>query len=168
VYTEDRGWVQAYDLHEGEAVRTASGNAIVTGLVRNPGTFRVYNMTVESDHVFYVGDLTALVHNTCAYEVHHIVARRHPAMEPLKKLLGKNRIGINEKFNKVTLPRTRDVPSVGSMPHVGPGGVHNPANYLRYVIKASKILTPLDGNPTAMRSALEEIGRQLQRGTFLP
>jgi len=63
VYTEDRGWVQAYDLHEGEAVRTASGNAIVTGLVRNPGTFRVYNMTVEADHVYYVGDLTTLVHN---------------------------------------------------------------------------------------------------------
>jgi len=61
VYTEDRGWVQAYDLHEGETVRTAAGNATVTGLVRNPGTFRVYNMTVEGDHVFYVGDLTALV-----------------------------------------------------------------------------------------------------------
>jgi hypothetical protein len=63
VYSEDRGWVSAKDLVEGEVVRTADGYAVVTGLVRDPGTFRVYNMTVESDHVYYVGDLTALVHN---------------------------------------------------------------------------------------------------------
>jgi len=62
-YTEDRGWVSASELYLGETVRTAQGDVAVTSLVRESGLYRVYNMTVEADHVYYVGDLTALVHN---------------------------------------------------------------------------------------------------------
>jgi hypothetical protein len=62
-YTEDRGWVSASELYLGETVRTAHGDVMVAGLVREPGVYRVYNMTVEADHVYYVGDLTALTHN---------------------------------------------------------------------------------------------------------
>jgi hypothetical protein len=65
VYTEDRGWVDASDLALGELVRGDHGDVTVTGLVRDPGSFTVYNITVEGDHVYYVGDLTALVHNDC-------------------------------------------------------------------------------------------------------
>ena len=62
-YTEDRGWVQAGELRSGEIVRGADGNLTVANLVADTGVYRVYNMTVETDHVFYVGDLRALVLN---------------------------------------------------------------------------------------------------------
>jgi hypothetical protein len=65
IYTEDRGWIAASELTQGEVVRTANGDAVVSSLVQQPGTFTVYNMTVEADHVYYVGEPSALVHNTC-------------------------------------------------------------------------------------------------------
>ena len=64
VYTEDRGWVEVEDLKEGELVRGDHGDLTVTGLSGDPGTYRVYNLDVEDDHVYYVSDLDALVHNT--------------------------------------------------------------------------------------------------------
>ncbi len=75
VYTEDRGWVDADDLRQGEYVETADGEAKVEGLVSDPGIYRVYNMSVEADHVYYVGDAQALVHNVWCDAVnkgHHI------------------------------------------------------------------------------------------------
>jgi hypothetical protein len=65
IYSDDLGWVSAQDLRPGEAVRTAEGLATVAGLVSRTGVHRVYNMTVEADHMYYVGDLSALVHNWC-------------------------------------------------------------------------------------------------------
>ncbi len=62
-YSESRGWVSTVDLQEGEELRTATGTARVTTLTSLPGTDRVYNFTVEQDHVYYVGDLTTLTHN---------------------------------------------------------------------------------------------------------
>jgi RHS repeat-associated protein len=83
VYTEDRGWVIASQLVQGEVVRTAEGDAVVSGLVRNPGVFRVYNMTVESDHVYYVGDLSALVHNSGPeIEEHHLLMQQFYGENP--------------------------------------------------------------------------------------
>jgi hypothetical protein len=65
IYTEDRGWVEASQLRMGEAIQGANGDLTVTGLVQDPGVFQVYNMDVEADHVYYVGNLPALVHNNC-------------------------------------------------------------------------------------------------------
>jgi hypothetical protein len=65
IYTIDRGWVEASQLRMGEVVEGADGNLSVTGLVQDPGVFQVYNMDVEADHVYYVGELPALVHNVC-------------------------------------------------------------------------------------------------------
>ena len=64
-YDQTIGWVQVQNLYLGEPLRGAYGTLTVTGLVRHAGNYRVYNMTVEADHVYYVGDLPALVHNTC-------------------------------------------------------------------------------------------------------
>jgi len=65
IYTEDRGWVAAGALNIGEQVRGYHGDLTVTSLSPERGTQRVYNMTVEADHDYYVGNLTALVHNGC-------------------------------------------------------------------------------------------------------
>jgi hypothetical protein len=68
VFSEERGWVNAAELQIGEDLRSSDGRKLeVVDLDRALGTYRVYNLTVESDHVFYVGDLTTLVHNnrTC-------------------------------------------------------------------------------------------------------
>jgi RHS repeat-associated protein len=64
-YDESSGWTHVQDLHLGETLRGDHGDLTVTNVIREPGTVRVYNMTVEGDHVYYVGDLTALVHNSC-------------------------------------------------------------------------------------------------------
>ena len=73
IYTEDRGWVDADDLYNGELVRGAHGDLTVTGLSTDPGMYRVYNLDVEDDHVYYVSDLDALVHNFCGeMQEHHI------------------------------------------------------------------------------------------------
>ncbi len=75
IYTEDRGWVNASELVLGEKVRGADGDLTVTGLIRDPGVYHIYNISVESDHVYYVGDLQALVHNTWCDAVHHIIPK---------------------------------------------------------------------------------------------
>jgi hypothetical protein len=72
IYTEDRGWISASDLKLGEVVRGASGDLAVAELSRNPGAYRVYNMTVESEHVYFVGELAALVHNVWCDGQHHV------------------------------------------------------------------------------------------------
>lgn len=65
-YDESLGWTQVQNLYSGETLRGADGDLTVVSVTRKPGTDRVYNMTVESDHVYYVGDFPALVHNSCA------------------------------------------------------------------------------------------------------
>jgi hypothetical protein len=64
-FTEDRGWVIASELKRGERLRTPVGNALVSAIDREPGTFTVYNLTVENEHTYFVGSLSLLVHNTC-------------------------------------------------------------------------------------------------------
>jgi hypothetical protein len=43
----------------------------VVSLVRVPGTYRVYNMTVEGQHVYYVSPLGLLAHNAWCDGEHH-------------------------------------------------------------------------------------------------
>jgi hypothetical protein len=66
IYTQDRGWVEISQLQIGEFVQGAYGYLKVTGLTQRPGDFQVYNLDVETDHVYYVGVDPALVHNMCA------------------------------------------------------------------------------------------------------
>jgi hypothetical protein len=43
---------------------------MVKSLSREPGVQRVFNMTVEGEHVYYVSSLGSLVHNTnCGPEI---------------------------------------------------------------------------------------------------
>jgi hypothetical protein len=63
-FSERRGWVSACDLELGETLRGHDGRQVtVVGLTRDSQVERVYNMTVEADHVYYVGDFSTLAHN---------------------------------------------------------------------------------------------------------
>ena len=67
-YSETRrDWVAAGELRVGECLRTASGRAVTLASVSlKAGEHRVYNLEVEQEHQFYVGESGVLVHN--AYE----------------------------------------------------------------------------------------------------
>ena len=63
-YSEDRGeWVSACLLEPDEEIRALGRPVTVLTSRHLPGIHRVYNLTVERDHVYYVSDFGALVHN---------------------------------------------------------------------------------------------------------
>jgi hypothetical protein len=66
-YSVDRGdWVPAVELKPGETLRDASGDEVtVVRLAERNATTTVYNLTVDSEHTYYVlaGDSAVLVHN---------------------------------------------------------------------------------------------------------
>ena len=63
-YSESReDWVRAEILTAGEQLRGLDGPITVDSIRNVPGVHRVYNMTVEADHVFHVSSLGVLSHN---------------------------------------------------------------------------------------------------------
>jgi hypothetical protein len=64
-FSEDRqDWIAARDLRPGERLRTASGQVAAVESIRlKPGQHRVYNLEVEQEHQFFVGEAGVLVHN---------------------------------------------------------------------------------------------------------
>ncbi len=59
----ESAWVSAEDLQDGEILRGVDGPVTVESVERYPGVHRVYNMTVENEHVYRVSNLGVLVHN---------------------------------------------------------------------------------------------------------
>jgi hypothetical protein len=63
-YSADRRqWISVDKLQVGEHVPGVEALLSVASIVRVPGVHRVYNMTVEDEHVYHVAKLGALVHN---------------------------------------------------------------------------------------------------------
>ncbi len=56
-------WVSAIDLEIGETLKTLEGTTVVESLVQAGGAETVYNIEVEGDHVYRVGERGVLVHN---------------------------------------------------------------------------------------------------------
>ncbi|WP_455753213.1 ricin-type beta-trefoil lectin domain protein [Streptomyces canus] len=66
LYVTGRGWVQAFDLHLKDRLRTATGAAdVVIGVRAVTAPQRVWDLTVADLHTFYVkaGTTSVLVHN---------------------------------------------------------------------------------------------------------
>jgi len=60
-------WISTNSLMAGEGILARDGELIVASNRRLPGVHRVYNLTVEGEHVYYVSRLAALAHNNdCA------------------------------------------------------------------------------------------------------
>ncbi|MEP7289915.1 MAG: polymorphic toxin-type HINT domain-containing protein [Chloroflexota bacterium] len=66
-YTQERGWVKAADLKVGEHVRKADGSyGVVKTDHAQMQVQRMYNLTVDKAHTFFVGGQQWLVHNSNA------------------------------------------------------------------------------------------------------
>ncbi len=64
LYSETRGdWVPAEDFVVGEKLRTKTGSLALLSTAPKPGTYRVYNIEVETDHCFFAGNEGILSHN---------------------------------------------------------------------------------------------------------
>lgn len=56
-------WVSAIDLDVGETLKTLTGTTVVESMSKRPQPDDVYNIEVEGDHVYRVGESGVLVHN---------------------------------------------------------------------------------------------------------
>lgn len=103
-YSETRGgWAATNELEPGEVIRGRSGPMRVTRAGPLPGVDRVYNLTVEGVHVYYVSELGLLAHNNClgnklrksgnypdlGTDAHHIVAYSHRSAKPARDIFMK-------------------------------------------------------------------------------
>jgi len=71
-YSEDQdAWVPAEKLRAGEHLRTQTGTLTLKSVQPKPGTYRVYNLEVETDHCYFVTDDAVLTHNMspCGAEI---------------------------------------------------------------------------------------------------
>ncbi len=60
----DGQWISAREIQPGDKLRDVNGHAITVVSVQPlPGVHRVYNLTVEGEHVYHVSTLGLLVHN---------------------------------------------------------------------------------------------------------
>ncbi len=59
----DTAWVHAHELRTGDQLSGHGGQVTVVAKRHLAGTHRVYNMTVEGEHVYYVSALGVLSHN---------------------------------------------------------------------------------------------------------
>ena len=63
-YSADRrAWVSADSIREGERLTALGGTVRLLSRTRLPGTHRVYNLTVEGEHVYHVTKLVVDGHN---------------------------------------------------------------------------------------------------------
>ena len=68
LYSLDRAdWVRVRDLRIGERLQTAEGAVSVEALEKVRGLHRVYNLEVEGDHEYLVGEAGVRAHNTCSW-----------------------------------------------------------------------------------------------------
>ena len=58
-------WVPVKELEIGEALRTSKGRESVAALGFQRGRHQVYNLEVEDEHCYFVGQAEALSHNAC-------------------------------------------------------------------------------------------------------
>ncbi len=63
-FSVSRGeWIAVENLRIRELLKNIGRRSEVAAIRRIPGVHRVYNLTVEEDHVFHVGTFYTLVHN---------------------------------------------------------------------------------------------------------
>jgi hypothetical protein len=58
-------WVPVQDLEIGEELQTTTGRKSVASLGYQHGRHQVYNVEVEAEHCYFVGDGETLTHNMC-------------------------------------------------------------------------------------------------------
>jgi hypothetical protein len=93
-YSETRrDWVSTKDLHDNEVIRGRAEPLRIVARCSLPGVQRVYNLTVEGEHVYYVSKLGLLAHNTCDVVYRHISAADRARLDAGQSLVPKGRDG---------------------------------------------------------------------------
>ncbi|MCA9118590.1 MAG: hypothetical protein H6822_03905 [Planctomycetaceae bacterium] len=89
-YSASQGdWLSAGELQVGERLNGTSGPITIAAITPLSGTHRVYNMTVQGEHLYRVAECGVLVHNTCA-GYHHFVLRSLGSKVPYKDSILRN------------------------------------------------------------------------------
>lgn len=128
LYSEQRGWEPACHLRKGEVLRGREGPLSVVSLERWPGTHRVYNMTVEGEHVYYVSDLDLLAHNQCPPPGG---TPHSPDRQALNSLVreatnnGTKPLSVEDANTVLDWAQEQNIPGV----RAGPGDVSSPSNW---------------------------------------
>ena len=88
LYSLDRdAWVQVRELRLGERLQTAESAVRVEALEKVRGVHRVYNLEVEGDHEYLVGDAWVRAHNNGCGKVAVAKSSTHPDAVALSKKL---------------------------------------------------------------------------------
>jgi len=95
-YVEDKGWILAGALEEGDKLHMYSGESVVVEKVTREvlkEKILVYNLEVEDFHTYYVSDKSVLVHNMCDIPIVNIAKK---AERQIKKLSHEAKAGFDE------------------------------------------------------------------------
>ncbi len=124
-------WVDAIDLRVGDAVLQAdgeTGRVLAVGVVDAPQ--RMYNLTVDTAHTFFVGDQQWLVHNCGPCDPDGTLARQGTDWE-----------GTGRLTRKAAEAEAQGFPHGVSTTYIG-----------------DKVTNAMEGVSTATRAALEKVG----------
>ncbi len=132
-------YVTAGELRLSERLRTA--NDEITRLISvspRPGRHDVYNIQVDGEHVYYVGNTGVLVHNVCAGK-HHFVSRALGSKTPyghssLTYLNKRDHTRVHNALNKFLRSQKKTLPDgrvVDMMPRRGNKGLDIRSNFTK-------------------------------------
>jgi RHS repeat-associated protein len=180
-FTSNRGWVGAGRLEVGDLVQRAERPYGSVKRVELRGVAqRMFNLTVETAHTFFVGDGRWLVHNTCTFwgnpsssvlttrlinagvtppswpnAAHHIVAGAAERAKPARDHLALLGFNSNDAANGVFL-RTSPL---------GTGAPHRNLHSNRYYDEVNTLITGTKTREEALE-VLADIAERLRQGTF--
>ena len=171
IWSLDRGdWVPLGEMEPGETLASATGPATLLSTTTTTRPTPVYNLEINRHHVYQVGNLAVLVHNSCpsgaaveeAIEngtlftrrlrnnsrIHHIASDKDKIFTPqFEKLFKEGGLDLQSAWNRTRVPN-----------HVGPHGKF----YNNYVLE--RLQTAVAGKSgTAYRKALLDELYQLRR-----
>lgn len=122
MWSLDRGdWVSVGELEPGETVATEAGVATISSVTPVLGEHRVYNIDVEADNRYLVGDLGVLVHNANPCNFQNQNPRSGTAGQRLNKPAS-SRV-LSDNLEAAGVPR----PSGSAAHHMVAGGSSHPS-----------------------------------------
>jgi len=163
-YVEGKGWCVAAELEVGDICRTKEGQTEVVASVvieEKEEPVKVYNLTIEDNHTYYVSADEVLVHNDCS-EKHHIASDKSiksgytAKYQELFDLAG---MKLNDPDNIVELK--------------GHKGAHTKIYKQKVLDYLTQALEGIDKNnkeenEKALRAALKELAALLESNPRLP
>jgi RHS repeat-associated protein len=101
LFSVTRGdWVPSSQINGGEELATDTGVVCVESVLAMPGTHRVYNIEVETDHCFFAGAARVLSHNNDPCATVDVDVARERNLYYRETLLYRGNIDATKPFNK--------------------------------------------------------------------